>query len=60
MADKLLAFYNEAKNLGGLKAQIRLAILTGLPASKAALEPDSQENIDKFKKAMAEIQKEFK
>ncbi|MCX7880461.1 MAG: hypothetical protein N2517_07345 [Ignavibacteria bacterium] len=59
MGEKLLKFYEQAYKLGGIKAQMRLAILTLLPSTKAKDEPDSQENIQKFEKAMKEIEKEF-
>jgi len=60
MAQKLLSFYDEANNLGGIKAKMRLAVLTAISSTKAATEPDSSENVAKFDKAMQEIRKEFK
>jgi|WetSurMetagenome_2_1015567.scaffolds.fasta_scaffold35674_4 hypothetical protein len=60
MAEKLLKYFNDAENLGRIKAKMRLAILTNMPSSKAAVEPDSPENINKFEKAMQEVRKEFK
>ncbi|MCX7909472.1 MAG: hypothetical protein N2560_08160 [Ignavibacteria bacterium] len=59
MAEKLLEFYEKAYKLGGLKAQMRLALLTLIPSPKAKTEPDSPENIKKFENAMKEIEKEF-
>lgn len=59
MANKLIAYYEEAQNLGGLKAKMRLAVLTLIPSSKAQNNPDSFENIQKFEKAMQELKKEF-
>jgi hypothetical protein len=59
MADKLLKYYDEAKKLGGLKAQMRLAVLTALPSTKAQVAPDSPENIQRFEKAMQELRKEY-
>ena len=59
MGQKLSSFYDAAKAKGGLKAQMRMAILTLLPSSKAGIEPDSPENIRKFETAMKEIEKEF-
>ena len=59
MGQKLEGYYEEAANIGGLKAKMRLAILTGISSVKAATEPDSPENIQKFEKAMQEIRKEF-
>ena len=60
MADKLVSYYEEAKKLGNLKAQMRLAVLTLIPSAKAAESPDSPENIMKFEKAMQEIRNEYK
>ncbi|MCG8699660.1 MAG: hypothetical protein MI922_16515 [Bacteroidales bacterium] len=59
MAQKLIEFYNEADRVGGIKAKMRLAIISKLPSVKAETEPDSPENIAKFEKAMEEIKKEF-
>jgi hypothetical protein len=59
MANKLLMYYDEAAKLGGIKAKMRLAVLTNIPSAKAEIEPDSPENIKKFEQAMQEIKKEF-
>lgn len=59
MGQKLLKFYEDAKKLGGIKAQMRLAAITKTPSTKAGGEADSLENIKKFESAMAEIKKEF-
>lgn len=60
MAQKLMQFYEKAKTLGGLKGQMRLAMLTTIPSTKAATEADSPELLAKFDTAMKEIEKEFK
>ncbi|MGD8782159.1 MAG: hypothetical protein PVH88_24740 [Ignavibacteria bacterium] len=60
MAEKLLQFYEKTKELGGLKATMRLAVLTKIPSAKAQTEPDSIENIKTFERAIEEIKKEFK
>jgi hypothetical protein len=59
MADKLSKYYEDANAMGGIKAKMRLSVLTGIPSSKAASEADSPENIEKFEKAMAELKKEY-
>ncbi len=59
MADKLLKFYDEVSKIGGLKARMRLAVLTNIPSSKAGAAPDSPENIQAFERAIKEIKKEF-
>ncbi|MBN1435695.1 MAG: hypothetical protein JW936_01350 [Sedimentisphaerales bacterium] len=60
MGAQLLSFYDQAKAAGSLKAQMRLAMITGVPSSKAAAEPDSPDNLAKFQAAMTKIQAEFK
>jgi hypothetical protein len=55
MADKLLKFYDLINVEGGLQAKMRLAVSTGIPSTKASGEPDSPENIAKFKTAFKEI-----
>ena len=59
MGDRLMKYYEDAKKLGGMKAQMRLAVLTGVPSTKAGGEPDSSENVQKFEKGMQELKKEF-
>ena len=59
MGTKLLKYYDEVEVLGGLKAQMRLAVLTRMSGKAAEIQPDSPENIDKFENAMREIRKEF-
>lgn len=59
MGIKLIKEYEKAKQLGGLKAQMRLAILTKISGPKAAILPDSLENLNCFERAMKEILKDF-
>jgi len=60
MAERLNQFYNDAQELGGLKAKIRLAVITRTPSSKAAELEDSIELTSIFRDALEEIKKEFK
>lgn len=60
MAERLKQFYDEAQTLGGLKAKIRLAVITKTPSVKAIEIEDSIEMIGIFRKAMDELKKEFK
>lgn len=60
MGVKLLAFYDDAQKIGGLKGKMRLAMITGISSAKAGSEPDSPENIKKFTDGIAELKKEFK
>ncbi len=55
MASKLEQFYDFAAKEGGAMARMRLAMMTNIPSTRAATEPDSPENIAKFKKAVKEI-----
>ncbi len=59
MGQKLESFYKEVAKIGGLKAKMRLAVLTSISSAKAPGAPDSAENVAKFEKAMQEIRKEF-
>lgn len=60
MGKKLLNYYSEAKKMGGIKAQMRLAIITKIPGTRAGKLPDSDENIAAFENAMTEIKKTIK
>ena len=60
MGLQLTNFYDQAKEMGGMKAQMRLAILTGVPSSKAGDADDSPDKVSKFQTAMQELEKEFK
>lgn len=59
MGAQLLACYEKAKEIGAMKAQMRLAMKTGLSSVKAESEPDSPELIAKMTAALNEIQAEF-
>lgn len=59
MAAKLVSLYAEAEKLGGLKAKMRMALLTKISSVKAPDQPDSPENMQKFEQALVEIKKEF-
>jgi len=55
MGQKLTKFYDLMKAEQGLQGQMRLAMKTSCASPKAATEPDSPENIAKFKAAFKEI-----
>jgi hypothetical protein len=59
MGQKLTQFYEEVAKIGGIKAKMRLAVLTLISSAKAVEVPDSPENITKFEKAIQEIKKEL-
>lgn len=58
MGKQLIDFYEQANKIGGLKAKMRLAMLTNVPSTKAGTEMDSPDNIAKFEKAIAQIKQE--
>jgi hypothetical protein len=55
LGQKLMKYYDYAKEKGGLNLQMRLAIKTGLPSKNAATAPDTSENIQKFKQALMDL-----
>ena len=60
MGEKLASYYEKVNKIGGLKAQMRMAVITKLPIQKARALPDTHDNIQLFEKAFNEIEKEFK
>lgn len=59
MGQQLMNYYEKAKALGGMKAQMRLAMITKVPSSQADSAPDSPDTVATFEQALKEIQKEF-
>jgi len=59
MGQQLLSYYEKAKALGGMKAQMRMAMITKVPSSQAGSAPDSPDAVATFEQALKEIQKEF-
>lgn len=55
MGAKLVAYYQLAKETGGLPMQMRLAMKTLMPTEKATAAPDSPENLEKFYLAAKEV-----
>ncbi len=60
MGAQLVGFFSQAQSMGGLKAKMRLAMITGVSSSKADGEPDSPEKIEVFNQALKKIELEFK
>jgi len=54
MAEKLVKLFAFAKEAGGLKATMRLAMQTFTEA-QAKTEPDSPENVEKIRSAIKQI-----
>jgi hypothetical protein len=57
MGAKLEALYAEADRVGGMKAKVRMAMITKLTTKTAGSAPDSPENIKIFQDALAEVKK---
>lgn len=55
MAEKLMKYYAYVAEKKGLAGKLELAKRTLMPGPKAAIEPDSPENIRKFKKVVEQI-----
>ena len=60
MGQQLAGFYEKAKVMGGMKAQMRMAMITKVPSAQAGSVPDSPDKIAVFEQALKEIEKEFK
>ncbi|OFX77622.1 MAG: hypothetical protein A2X12_06290 [Bacteroidetes bacterium GWE2_29_8] len=60
MGEKLKSFFEKANALGGMKAQMRLTLLTKMSSIRAEDEVDSAENVELFENSMKELEKEFK
>jgi len=58
MGAKLVDFYEKAKEIGGLKGQMRMAVLTSVPSAKAKDASDSPDLIKKFEQALTQIKAE--
>ena len=50
-----MKYYKYIREVAGYTGKIDLATSTKIPSTRAALEPDSEENIEKFKKAIKKI-----
>ena len=55
MAEKLIKYYKYIREKAGFEGKIDLATTTKIPSTRAALEPDSPDNIEMFKKAIEKI-----
>lgn len=55
MGEKLVRCYEIVAEKGGLQSKMRLAMKTGVPSNNALKEPDSPENLAKFRAAAKEI-----
>ncbi len=59
MGEKIIAYFERAKSIGGFKGQMRLAVISKISLQKAGAEPDTPETLKLVEEAMKEIEKEF-
>ncbi len=55
MGERLLQYYKYIQDNEGFSGKIRLAQLTHVPSAQAAIELDTPEIIERFKKAIEKI-----
>ena len=55
MAEKLMLYYKYIQEELGLSGKLQLARETRIPSIRAAMEPDSPENIETFEKAFMKL-----
>lgn len=59
MGTLLKRYYEKAEQLGGMKAHMRLTMLTRSTIIRAEDEPDTEENIRRYTEAFKMIEQEF-
>lgn len=57
MGEKIVELFAKAKEIGGFKGQMRLAVITKIQMTQAKETPDTSENIETIKRALEEIQR---
>jgi hypothetical protein len=55
VAEKLTQYYNYIQEKEGFAGKVKLAQLTHIPSVQAAVEPDTPQMIERFKKAIERI-----
>ena len=55
MAEKLMPYYQYLTEQAGFQGKMQLAIATKIPATRAALAPDSAANVTLFQEEVAKI-----
>jgi hypothetical protein len=55
MAQQLVEFYNYVRREHGKQGAMRLAMMTNVPSILAQQEPDSPENVERFKEAIKQL-----
>ncbi|MEW6534347.1 MAG: hypothetical protein AB1454_01860 [Candidatus Auribacterota bacterium] len=60
MGQQLYYYYDQARKMGGLRAQIKLSSLMRLSAATAAHMGDSPEQLQRCRSAFSRLQQEFR
>lgn len=55
MADKLMKYYQYVSEKAGASGRMKLAMMTKVPSTKAAMEPDSPEILKAFREAVKQL-----
>ncbi|MCB9655474.1 MAG: hypothetical protein H6729_15240 [Deltaproteobacteria bacterium] len=55
MGQKLLEYYRYIEQAQGMLARLKLAQETKMPSTRAVFEPDTVENIERFKRAVEKL-----
>ncbi len=59
MAEKIYSYYQQAEEIGGIKARAKLTILTMVDSYQARTIPDTEETIRLFENAIQKLAREF-
>jgi PAS domain-containing protein len=59
MGKRIAGYYAEAEALGGLEAKIKLATLTRVPSTRALIDEDTPDLLNRFEGAMGELRRVF-
>jgi len=55
MGAKMMEYYKYITSVQGLAGKFSLARETKIPSTKAALEPDTEENLNRFREAIKKL-----
>jgi len=55
MADKLMRYYEYINQEAGFSGKVKLAQMTKVPSTQAAMQPETQEILQQFKEAIRQI-----
>ncbi|MBN2529624.1 MAG: hypothetical protein JXR76_24760 [Deltaproteobacteria bacterium] len=55
MGERLMKYYNYVGEKAGLAGKMKLARITKIPSTEAAMEKDSAQNIELFRRAVESI-----